>query len=361
MRLFDFKKSSVLLATCMMLNACSYGEQYPSVRDLAISPDNQEIMYGYCWKVRRCSLVRQRLDSNERYIYEPQNDTNFLAGSYSPDGRQLTFVAIKQEEYDLWASHIAIMNIDGSGFRRVTNGRGHRYFPSFSHDVKKVIYRKCGSTPATRTKPLETKYAITRCDVFESQVIDNNEKRLTNFEFYVLGPPQYFPGDISFLFSAYGVRGAGKLDEINNIVNARQKLINQPILKSSPNQQYLEKFFEFSDDASNPRMSRNGERIAFVARIDTIDEKASSMRSFQYEVFIKIGEEFRRVTKEYGYIGKLALSNDGSLVAYSAASNSDGQFFFYTIGIDGSNRRQIPTPTSRRGMITISVNGGKNK
>lgn len=81
--------------------------------------------------------------------------SNALAGSWSPDGRRITFGLgafaaffdgfhsefLKPGDRIEGGARVAVVNADGSGFQELTGGAGNNAFPSFSADGKRLVYR----------------------------------------------------------------------------------------------------------------------------------------------------------------------------------------------------------------------------
>ena len=93
---------------------------------------------------------------------------------------------------------IAVMDVDGKNYRKVTTGFGAKLYPTFSHNGKKILYTKAarirekGRTPAAQY------------DAWEVNLETGEQTQLTFFQYYYMSNLTYFPDDERFIY--YGDR-----------------------------------------------------------------------------------------------------------------------------------------------------------
>lgn len=91
---------------------------------------------------------------NGRTIYDSKGG-QVTFPSWSPDGKAIAFgVGSYFTGHDKPAV-VAMVNADGTGFRKLTEGPGNAGFPSWSPDGKRIVYRVAGTEQGLRIKSLE--------------------------------------------------------------------------------------------------------------------------------------------------------------------------------------------------------------
>jgi dipeptidyl aminopeptidase/acylaminoacyl peptidase len=130
--------------------------------------------------------------------------------AFSQDGKFIAFVSGQDHHRNIY-----MMNSDGTNVRQITRnynenpknlGNGlyemiHNEKPSFSPDGKRIIFVR------SATKPINPIYPggpldASRWDIFELEIATGKERKLTNYAFYRISPPQYLVDGKRFIFSA---------------------------------------------------------------------------------------------------------------------------------------------------------------
>ena len=99
--------------------------------DAAPSPDGDFLAFGRGGDIR---LLYLRRGSDTRLTRTPGR---YKAGvAISPDGRQIAFTRIDPGHFE----QIFVMNVDGSGSRRVSRGDFYDFLPRWSPDGKRIAF-----------------------------------------------------------------------------------------------------------------------------------------------------------------------------------------------------------------------------
>jgi TolB protein len=132
---------------------------------------------------------------NGRIIYDSKGP-QVAFPSWSPDGKTIAFGAGSYFSGHAKPAVIAMVNADGTGFRKVTEGPGNAGFPSWSPDGKRIVFRVAGSEQGLRIVDLEngnvTKLT-TEYDNFpawspKGDLIEFTSFRDGDFEIYTIRP-----------------------------------------------------------------------------------------------------------------------------------------------------------------------------
>jgi Tol biopolymer transport system component len=91
---------------------------------------------------------------NGRMIYENKG-AQVAFPSWSPDGKQIAFGVGSYFGGHAKPATIAVVDVDGKGFRNLTDGPGNAGFPSWSPDGKRMVYRVAGAEQGLRILDLE--------------------------------------------------------------------------------------------------------------------------------------------------------------------------------------------------------------
>ena len=86
---------------------------------------------------------------NGRTIYDSKGP-QVAFPSWSPDGKTIAFGVGSYFSGHAKPAVIAMVNADGTGFRKVTEGPGNAGFPSWSPDGKRIVYRVAGPEQGLR-------------------------------------------------------------------------------------------------------------------------------------------------------------------------------------------------------------------
>lgn len=196
---------------------------------------------------------------------------------FSPDGQRVCFQAFPRGENEY---QIYVMNLDGSGLKMISPGKGATTCAYFSPDGKRVLFASNHLDPRPVAAPGEAGSArpgggrgyswsfYPGMDLFEYTLADGSLKRLTDAD-------------------GYDAEGS---------------------------------------------YSPDGKRIVF-----------SSMRDGDQEIYIcdADGRNPRRITRAKGYDGGPFFSPDGKRIVYRSDRKGDENLQIFTNNLDGTDERQI--------------------
>jgi hypothetical protein len=117
---------------------------------------------------------------------------------YSFDGKHIVLSTIPKGPSGLDLSNMQLLMMDpnGENKRLITNSIGPKIYPSFSHSGDKIIYAKAGNIREHGRTPAAD------YDIFEVDIKNGYETRLTWFKFFVIFPPYLFPDDNTIISGA---------------------------------------------------------------------------------------------------------------------------------------------------------------
>jgi Tol biopolymer transport system component len=120
-------------------------------------------------------LITSTRDLEPQVIYQDKN-RNVLGPQWSPKGTQVIFgvgsfaaffngfhgLFLTSEDRADGGAQVALVNVDGTGFREVTTGPNNNAFPSFAPDGRRFVFRTFGPEGAgLRIMDLESKAVTT--------------------------------------------------------------------------------------------------------------------------------------------------------------------------------------------------------
>ena len=132
---------------------------------------------------------------NGRAIYDSKG-VQVAFPVWSPDGKAIAFGVGSYFGGHAKPAAIAIVNADGTGFRKVTGGPGNAGFPSWSPDGKRIVYRVAGSEQGMRIVNLEDGKGTTPTTDYDNfpawspkgDLIEFTSFRDGDFEIYTISP-----------------------------------------------------------------------------------------------------------------------------------------------------------------------------
>ncbi len=302
-----------------------------------ISPDNKRIFFSLLGN-EQMELASYDISSNKFSIFKFAGPQFRSKPAYSRNGKYITFVGGERG-----SKNIYIMNIDGTGLRQLTNNHNQikeglkdtiidklRHLPSaffpkvddikaiyndnptFSPDGRKIIFNRSSKI---RQRSMGGTM-ISGYDVYEVEVENGKERRLSNQSFYHIERPYYLPDGKQFLFG-----------EVGSIV-----------VMDVTNPSRLKHPFKHETGASNPSVSDDG-TIVFVSRTNEID---GTKGKYTYDLFLHKNGKTTRLTKsKFPQIARPFISFDGSLIVFLANNGMNIGDRLYRINSDGTGLTEI--------------------
>ena len=172
-----------------------------SIANLSFNHDRKKVVFDRC-RNEGCQIQVYDLETGELAAYQSPQNERWTMGKYSYDGKKIAFSVIPikpNDELDLGAMQIAVMDADGKNYKKVTTGPGAKLYPAFSHNGKKILYacaariRESGKTPASNY------------DAWEVDLTKGKQTQLTFYKYFYMGNLTYFP-TMNGLFSMGIVR-----------------------------------------------------------------------------------------------------------------------------------------------------------
>jgi Tol biopolymer transport system component len=294
----------ILILLFTSTEGCTKMNNKENLGHLSFSHDGKKLLFYRQYKEnKKGSMINvYNRETGELSAYEPPQGEAWSMAKYSFDGKRLVFVSMPlvNHKYDMIRTQIAIMDVDGRNYKKITNDESFKISPSFSHDGKKVVYckadeiRKSGKTPAAGY------------DLYEIDIDTGQETRITNLKLYSISTPYYFPDDESIIFSTYSNYGKmmGKYEDDIYVIKKGQRVITEPFIASKYG-------------LRNPLITVSG-KIYFQTHAINTDGSGAGYQIFQYS---RDGMHQR-------------ITNIPASTIWSEAVTPDGKWLAVVYGID---------------------------
>jgi Tol biopolymer transport system component len=265
------------------------------------------LAFGTCLDDDRCGIFVVNADgSNVRQLTDPSSSRN-LDPAWSPDGRKIAFSGFQHCVFDApgsrCLSEIFVMNTDGSGVTRLTNGSDNSSFlPTWSPDGRRIAFQSTtfGSFGG----------GSNAVDIFAMDADGSNVVRLTDDPGFALGP-KWSPDGSRIAFSSTR-DGDEELYVMNADGSNPRRLTHNPGLDQQPT------------------WSPDGTRIAFTSDRDA--DPQIDGRDI-YVMNAADGQGLVRLTNDPAYDAGPAWSPDGLRIAFASGRDGSGLF---VMNADGS-------------------------
>ncbi len=277
---------------------------------------------------------------NMEYVSDPQ---------ISPDGSKIIYVRnFKDVMTDKNLSNLWIVNFDGSNNRPLTTGNHNDFYPRWSHDGSKIIFKSNMADDKMKLYLmwLDTKetMALTNTPQSPGQVSWSYDDKYLAFTLFV---PKENPSIVKLPAKPEGAKWNDPpkyIDQMNYrgdgqgyLKGGNTQLFTLPISGGTPKQ------LTFTDfDHGGPVWSKDNSHLYFSANFHK-DEEFEPANSEIYSISVSDGK-ITPLTDRFGPDGNPVLSPDGSKIAYLGYDDKFQGYQLtelYVINSDGSGSQLI--------------------
>lgn len=316
----------------------SYQEMFrtshdPDIRFGNFSPDGTKVVLNY----------RPMVDNEEGISYigileiatgklqlirPPEEYEMWYDGSFSPDGKEMVFSFLQQNE----KLGLAIFDLSTLTHHILVTSDTARKNASFSPDGNRLLYFK--------VEYAQTKYGKKSRgnNVYEMDLTTKEENRLTNIRFGSgWAAPRYFPDGENYIFAAefpyFGFDYTEENKERQRKHREQYKdnytyIFNRNIMQIEAIPAIMHK-----DHSHFADMSQDGQKILCIAMNDL--HKYNQNEKYNYELFMYENSQMRQLTDLQWMIEDTALTPDGTQAVFVAdttpSRGSERKVYLYDI------------------------------
>jgi Tol biopolymer transport system component len=331
-KIYEFKSQSKILllfkfvfifSIVVVNSACVMFDNDPVYGDPSFSPDGKTLVFRERNVKGKAGLGFLDIETNVHTFMEAPENSRLSYPSFSPDGKHI----VASKSYGPYQSQIVVLDANGREEVELTEGKGSRTTPSFSPDGNKILF-VFSPLPETGS----TKKNVDQ-DIFEIDLVSGDIRQLTDFQFYHLLYPQYFPDGERFIFSGQGPRKPIGYREYD------QKFGSNYIFIMSLEHQELVPVVQGYPYSTKPSISRRGD-IVFIAVTNRID---NARGSWNYDFFSLSGGQEIRLTDLKSSILTYSISPDGKRIVFLANDHPKrrGNYEMFIMNSDGTGLRSL--------------------
>ncbi len=335
-------RKAVLAFGGMLCVACSTGERVSeeiSIRSPGFSSDSKTLLFDYC-KGSECDLVAYSIEGNQFSRIVPAEPEFWFAGASMGNDQTLLAGVLRFRKGDFTSyPQIVLIDLNSCTYRRLTNDPSHKYGPSLSFDNKSVAYIQ---SHRQRTW-FNGSPRATGWDVHLLDIRSGVDKRATNYCFYGLSKPFIAPDNGDLVFSGDGPmcnypETATASSEMDYKVY-RSRFGEDNIVRVGSGGTYLEPWFQTQwKHAYAPSVARNGD-VLFSSRTNELDGIQKGY--YNYDLFLKRGEQLRRLTWLKSSLSGSALAPDSRYAAYISDPQRNRQTSLWLLNIETGDTQQV--------------------
>lgn len=180
---------------------------FKNIYDLSLSSDGNQLIFSASGHKEYGdeTIYRYEINSGKLFRYIPQGKVFIAGGRFSPGSSRFVFKVIPYDSNDKNVyedMQIAIANHDGSGYRKLTQGKGVKLHPAISRDEKTLVYFK-GRILESKSRFVRQKKKAGGMDLFKVDLFSGKETKLTRLEFHEVSDPYFSIDGEGVVFSAY--------------------------------------------------------------------------------------------------------------------------------------------------------------
>lgn len=327
----------------MVLNsACNAGAGLDARGDVShpsFSADGKSLLFDFC-KGAECDLVAYSIEG-KRFSRIVPVDEEFRFSGASMANRPTVLASILRYRKEGVTSYpqIALIDLDSNTYRRITNDPSHKYGPSLSFDGERVAYIQSHRQRAWfNGDPRATGWDIQVLDIASRE-----NTRATNYCFYALSKPFFAQDNGDLVFSGEGPMcnypESGAESGKRDYKEYRDRFGEDNIVRFGPMRKRLEPWFRTQGaHANSPHVARNGD-VLFVSRTNQTDGIKKGY--YNYDLFLRQGEQIRRLTWLKSMINGAALAPNSEFAAYISDPQRNHQRSLWLLNIATGEHQQI--------------------
>jgi dipeptidyl aminopeptidase/acylaminoacyl peptidase len=285
----------------------------------------------------------------------------------SPDGSKVIYVRnFKDVMTDRNLSNLWMVNFDGSNNRPLTTGNQNDFYPRWSHDSKKIVFKSNMADDKTKLYMMwmDTKETVplTNTPKAPGQVAWSYDDEYVAFNMFV---PKTHDSIIKMPAKPEGAKWNTPptyIDDMNYrgdgqgyLKSGNSQLFTLSINGGTPKQLTFTNF-----DHGAPIWSKNNKNLLFSANFHK-DEEFEPFDSEVYQIDVTSGS-VTALTKRYGPDNLQALSPDGTKIAYTGFDDRHQGYqitHLYVMNINGSDAQLISKGFDRDIQSVVWSSSGK--
>lgn len=336
-------RAAVFALLTMLNSACSTGASVSraiDIRSPAFSSNSKTLFFDFC-NGSECDLVAYSLEE-QRFsrIVPVEEELRFSSASMANHPALLAGVLRYRKAEFTSYPQIVLIDLVSDTYRRLTNDPSHKSSPSLSFDDKSVAYIQ---SHRQRTW-FNGDPRATGWDIHILDITSGANTRATNYCFYGLGKPFIAPDNGDLIFSGEGPMcnypEPGVASAKNDYKEYKERFGNDNIVRLGPMRKRLEPWFQTEGrHSSSPRVARNGD-VLFTSRTDLTDGIRTG-GYYNYDIFLKRGEEIRRLTWLKSFIEGIAISPNSTYAAYVSDPSRKKELSLWLLNIETGESKQV--------------------
>jgi Tol biopolymer transport system component len=329
--------------------------QPETMSGLALSPDGQTMAFSYQYfgmdKTRHTrTLGFYNFEKSEFSLFVIPSNQVWSKPSYSWDGKKMVFTISPVTENGLhWdKKKFAVMNLSDFSYEIITPDWGMRFWPSFSPDGDRILYRK----PAKIRNSGKTRYKY--WDIWKMDISGAEMMQLTFYKYYQLWECFFLSDSERIIFTGSHSRSISKEEDqtyhekygeyttliipTKNI--PKTPLALRPLVTTESNNKYYKSLILAGITKSDD--------ILYTAITNKMDRDRginTGKRGYNYDLFIRMQDgEITRLTRAKSMITDGAISLDGSKVVFQSDKERNKTYSYWSINGNGTELFEIKLP-----------------
>ena len=335
-------RTAVWLFLAILNSACSTSAGVSTaigIKNPAFSSDSKTLFFDFC-KGSECDLVAYSLEEQRFSRIVPVEEGFRFSSASMANHPALLAGELRYRKAEFTAyPQIVLIDLDSDTYRRLTNDPSHKYGPSLSFDDKSVAFIQ---SHRQRTW-FNGDPRATGWDIHMLDIASGANTRATDYCFYGLSKPFIAPDNGDLIFSGEGPMcnypepgvASGKKD----YKEYKERFGEDDIVRLGPIRKRLEPWFQTEGrHSTSPQVAWNGD-VLFSSRTNLLDDIQKGY--YNYDLFLKRGDQIRRLTWLKSSVGGIALSPNSAYAAYVSDPGRHHQFSLWLLNIETGESKQV--------------------